>query len=110
MKHYRVIISPKAGRDIIAAYDWLYDENPAYAAQWRDGLRHAVMRLQTLPFAHAVAPESAEFDMEIRHMLYGRGTPWRVFYCISEDQVSILHVRHGRQDYWQAKATNTDEE
>ena len=38
MKHYRVVISPKAVADIIAAYDWLQEENPLYADQWRDGL------------------------------------------------------------------------
>lgn len=100
MKHYRVIISPKAQTDIIAACNWLHDENPTYATQWRDGLHQAILRLQTLPFAHAIAPESREFDLEIRQMLYGDGTPWRVFYTVHEDQVSILHVRHGRQDYW----------
>ena len=103
MKQYRVVLSPKAQTDIIAAYDWLHDENPAYAIQWRDGLQQAIMRLNTLPFAHAIAPESADFDREIRQMLYGPGTPWRVFYCVEEDQVSILHVRHGRQDYWRTE-------
>ncbi len=103
MKQYRVVISPKAAADIIAAYDWLYSENPVYATKWRDCMQDAVMGLQTLPFAHAIAPESATFDIEIRQLLYGPGTPWRVFYCIKGDQVSILHVRHGRQDYWQAE-------
>ena len=100
MKHNRVVISPKAAEDITAAYDWLHAENPFYADQWRKGLQEAVTNLKTFPFAHAITPESEAFDVEIRQFLYGRGTPWRVFYCVEEDQVSILHVRHGRQDYW----------
>ncbi len=105
MKHYRVVISPKAVADIIAAYDWLQEENPLYADQWRDGLQEAVMNLKTFPFARAIAPESNAFDSEIRQLLYGRGTPWRVFYCVEEDQVSVLHIRHGRQDYWSPMRT-----
>lgn len=106
MKHYRIIIAPKAAQDIRDAFEWLRTENPAYANSWRDGLRDAIIALETLPFKNPMAPESREFDVEIRQLLYGRGTPWRIFYSVKDQQVSILHVRHGRQDYWRPSDTD----
>jgi hypothetical protein len=54
-----------------------------------------------MPQAHAVAPESAEFDVEIRRALYGRATRWRVYFTIMDETVQVLHVRHGRRSDWQ---------
>ncbi|WP_246879185.1 type II toxin-antitoxin system RelE/ParE family toxin [Thalassospira sp. ER-Se-21-Dark] len=107
MKHYRVIIAPNAAQDIREAFEWFRIENPAYAKTWRDGLRTAITALETLPFKNPVAPESKEFDVKIRQLLYGRGTPWRIFYSVNDQQVSILHIRHGRQDYWRPTDTDT---
>ncbi|MBF0128813.1 MAG: type II toxin-antitoxin system RelE/ParE family toxin [Alphaproteobacteria bacterium] len=44
--------------------------------------------------------ESEAFDCDIRHVLYGRGTPWRIFFTVDGDIVQVLHVRHGNRDYW----------
>ncbi|MFH1805344.1 MAG: type II toxin-antitoxin system RelE/ParE family toxin [Pseudomonadota bacterium] len=101
MKHYRVILTPNAMSDIEEAWAWLHDQNPVVAKQWRDGLRDKILDLATLPERHAIAPESAAFDTEIRQMFFGRGIPWRVFYCIGDDQVTILHIRHARREDWQ---------
>ncbi len=108
MKKFRVLIAPKAAQDIRTAFDLLMDENPRYAVQWRNGLRQAITKLSTLPFKNPVAPESAEFDIEIRQLLYGKSTPWRIFYSVDEQQVSVLHIRHGRQDYWHRSETEKD--
>lgn len=105
MKKFCVLIAPKAAQDIRAAFDYLRSENPIYATQWRIGLQHAISGLSTLPHKNAVAPESAEFDVEIRTLIYGRGTPWRIFYTVDDEQVSVLHIRHGKQDYWQPSAS-----
>jgi len=108
MKHYRIIIAPQAALDIRTAFEWLSAENPDYAVSWRDGLRDAIMALETFPLKNPLAPESKEFDAEIRQLLYGRGTPWRIFYHVNAQQVSILHVRHGRQDDWHPSETGAD--
>ena len=47
-----------------------------------------------------MAPESEAFDCEVRQLLFGRGTPWRVFFTIDEETVQVLHVRHGSRDSW----------
>ncbi len=100
MRRYRVIVTPSAQDDIREAYEWIAAENPDYARTWRDGLREKILGLETLPESHALAPESDAFDREIRQLLYGRGIPWRIFFTIDGSTVQVLHVRHGRRDYW----------
>ena len=100
MKRYRVVITPFAEDNIRKAHDWLQSANPAYAAKWLAGIRDKILGLETLPESHAVAPESGAFNREIRQLLVGRGTPWRVFFTIEGSTVHVLHVRHGSRDYW----------
>ncbi|MBF0132434.1 MAG: type II toxin-antitoxin system RelE/ParE family toxin [Magnetococcales bacterium] len=100
MKRFKVIVMPNAQNDIQKAFAWLEEENPVHAEQWIREIRERILALETLPESHAIAPESAVFECDIRQILIGRGTPWRVFFTVDGDQVQILHVRHGRQDYW----------
>ena len=100
MRRYRVVISPFAEDNIREAFEWLTAENSAYAAKWLAGVREKILGLETFPESHAVAPESDAFDCEIRHLLYGRGTPWPIFFAIEGSIVHVLHVRHGSRDYW----------
>ena len=100
MKRYRVIISPFAEDNLREALEWIMAENPTYATQWLAGVREKILGLEIFPESHAVAPESAAFDCEIRHLMYGRGTPWRIFFTIEGSVVQVLHVRHGNRDYW----------
>jgi hypothetical protein len=44
-----------------------------------------------------VSPFAAD---NIRQALYGRGTPWRIFFTVDGETVQVLHVRHGNRDYW----------
>lgn len=103
MKRYRVIVTTSAEQDILEAYDWLKEENPAYAEKWQTGLREKILKLGTLPESHPVAPESADHTYVIRRTLYGKGTPWRIYFTVEGKEVHILHVRHGRRDYWRSQ-------
>ena len=100
MRRYRVIVTPLLQDDIRDAYEWFLAENPVYAEKWLAGMREKTLGLNTLPESHALAPESGAFDCEIRQLLYGRGTPWRVFFTVGGTTVRVLHVLHGSRDYW----------
>jgi toxin ParE1/3/4 len=100
MKRYKVVVSPFAADNIRQAHEWLTAENPAYAAKWLIGVREKILGLATLPESHALAPESEAFDCDVRQALYGRGTPWRIFFTVDDATVQVLHVRHGNRDYW----------
>ncbi len=97
---YRVIVTPKAADDLRHEHAWLEDRNPRAADEWLTGMRKLILGLALMPQAYAVAPESTEFDVEIRRALYGRATRWRVYFTVMEDTVHILHVRHGRRSDW----------
>ena len=100
MRRYRVVITPFAGENIREAHEWIEAENPVYAAKWLSGIRDKILELETLPESHATAPESESFDCQIRQLLFGRGTPWRILFTIEGSTVHVLHVRHGARDYW----------
>ena len=100
MKRFKVILTPNAQDDIRKAFAWLEEEDPIHAEKWSREIQDKIIDLGTLPESHAIAPESEAFEGEIRQLLVGRGTPWRVFFTVDGKLVQVLHVRHGRQDYW----------
>jgi plasmid stabilization system protein ParE len=69
---YNVIIQPTALNEIEATYLYLRARSPAGATKWFNGVEAAINGLAEHPTRCAVAPESAEFDQEIRQQLYGR--------------------------------------
>jgi len=100
-RQYRVIVTPKAADDLRQEHAWLQERNPRAAEDWLTGMRKLILGLASMPQAHAVAPESAEFNVEIRRALYRRATRWRVYFTIMDETVQVLHVRHGRRSDWQ---------
>ncbi len=100
-RQFRVIVTPKAADDIRQEHQWLQERNPRAAGEWLSGIRKLVLGLASMPESHVVAPESAEFDVEIRRALYGHATRWRVYFTITGETVQVLHVRHGRRSDWQ---------
>jgi hypothetical protein len=57
------------------------------------GIEKAIGSLSTLPRRHGIARESAEFEEEIRQMLYGK-RGYRVLFIVRDDTVHVLQVRH----------------
>ncbi len=96
-----VIITPNAADDLTASWIWLKDRNPRAAEEWRVGIRETILALGAMPEAHPSAPESEAFDLPIRRALYGRAARWRIYYCVIDETVQVLHVRHGRRSDWQ---------
>ncbi len=99
--NFRVIITPNAADDITQGLAWIRAHNPRAADDWLAGMRKTILGLAHMPQAHAIAPESDAFDVEIRRALYGRGTRWRIYFIIQNEIVQVLHVRHGRRSDWQ---------
>ena len=63
----------------------------AQAQKWMRDLRTAITKsLATMPTAFPRAPESDQFEDEIRQMIAGR---YRVLFTIKEKRVHVLHVR-----------------
>ncbi len=95
---YVVAISDTAWAEVEEAYDWLAARAPQAAQKWKLGLLDAVARLETMPLACSLAPESDYFGREIRQLLYGkRQHKYRVLFEIRGTTVIVLRVRHGAQ-------------
>lgn len=92
MKKYTVIIEESAQADVERSYDWGRRVwGKVEAQKWVRDLRTAIMKLLTrVPTAFPPAPESDEFQEEIRQLIVGR---YRVLFTVRGRRVHVLHVR-----------------
>jgi plasmid stabilization system protein ParE len=91
MRRYTISITEPAQSDIARSYAWGVREwGSARAKTWARELRAAIRGLAELPERHPLAPESDEFDFDIRQLIVGR---YRILYTITDKRVSVLHVR-----------------
>lgn len=71
MKKYKVMLQPDAETDIKSSYEWgcrVWGEKRAKA--WVRELRHTLKaRLTSMPLGCALAPESEELDVPVRHLM-----------------------------------------
>src|SRR6266496_5182599 len=92
MRKYKVILHPDAETDINSAYKWgcqAWGEEKANA--WVKELRRTIRyRLTSMPLGCALAPESEELDIPVRHLTVGR---YRALFIVEKRVVTILHVR-----------------
>lgn len=92
MKKYIIRISPFAQQDLSESYEWgINNWGIEKADRWLDEIERKVFsRLSQMPTAFPVAPESREFDIEIRHFVIGR---YRILFTINGSEVLVLRVR-----------------
>jgi plasmid stabilization system protein ParE len=61
-------------------------------------MREAVASLSEYPYRCPLAPETQEFSVQVRQLLYGRKRhAYRILFTVEGDSVIVLHVRHGRR-------------
>jgi plasmid stabilization system protein ParE len=91
---YLVKISPRAERDLFHLFQEINAESSKAAHDWYQGLKQAILSLQTHPNRCPVTRKKGE----LRHLLYGsRPHVYRVIFRILEKQkhIEVLHIRHG---------------
>ena len=93
---YKVIILPSAELDIGEAYTWLAEHDEIAAIRWFNDLSGVIETLERCPLRCPLAPESQFFNEEIRQILHGRRQhKYRILFTLRNDDVLILHIRHG---------------
>lgn len=95
MKRYHVTIKPTAEQDLERRYLQIAEDSPENAVAWYTGLIEAIEKLEVMAERCPIAPEDADIQRGIRHLLVGR---YRVLYRINGNDVDILHVRHNTHD------------
>ncbi len=96
---YRVILSPRASRDLDKAYLWASRQAQQTAAGWFNRFHAALQTLATNPQRCSIAVETELVDREIRQFLFGKHpNVWRALFTIQADEVRVLHVRRASMD------------
>ncbi len=96
MKRHQVIILPAAEQDIGEAYEWIAEQNADAAVRWYNRLLAVIYSLDAFPERAPLAPESKSFSREIREVFHGRRQhKYRILFTVTENEVHVLHVRHG---------------
>lgn len=97
---YRVLIQPRAEREIRAAAGWIREQSksPAAALEWARAIRLGIATLKTQPLRCPVDPDSEAFGEDVRVLLHGRRRGvYRVLFMVRGDVVHVLTIRHSAQ-------------
>ena len=96
--------SDMALEDAAGALEWMTQHSPKNAPDWYIGLMEAVFSLEEMPGRCALAPESNDYDKEVRQLLYTkRRVTYRIVFMIlpgdedSEGVVRVCRIRHSSQ-------------
>jgi plasmid stabilization system protein ParE len=96
MKRWNVIVELPAQQDIAEARLWLAEREPAAADRWFDKIYDTIGSLEIFPERCPLAPENKFLKTEIREIFHGRRqNKHRILFTLSENEVHVLHVRHG---------------
>jgi toxin ParE1/3/4 len=95
---YRVELTRRAERDLIALFDRINAGESEAAARWFQELERRIEDLATFPRRCPKAPESKTAGRPLRQLLFGsKPYVYRVIYEIDERSraVYVLTIRHG---------------
>jgi len=99
VRTFTIEITPKALAEIDSTFAFISRISASAAERWYQRLRESIAPLQSLPTRCPLAPESEWYDGELRQLLQGkRPHVYRILFEIRGSKVSILRVRHGRQE------------
>jgi len=96
--NYRVIVEDTAEDDLEAIVSWLAQYSEEAANTWYWQVRDAIASLESFPMRCSIAPESSRFDEEVRNLLHGRRSKYRILFTIRGSNVHVLHVRHDARE------------
>jgi plasmid stabilization system protein ParE len=100
VKRYRVRFTPAAEEDLLRFYDFLLEKDLAAAQRALDAIKWAVEMLRFSPFSCRKTLTDNPFLRELL-IPFGSAGYVALFEIESSDTVSILAVRHQREDDYQ---------
>jgi len=105
---YQVVVEKPAKQEIDNAFYWGKEQWGARQAQkWFNSLMKAIAKLETFPNRHPLAPESDEFQIEIRQIIFQR---YRILFLVGDDTVNVLYLRQAYHDKDTASEEDSQEE
>lgn len=96
MKRWSVIVELPAQQDITAAHFWLAERDSEAADRWFNSIYETIGSLEIFPERAPLAPENKSLPRGIREIFHGRRQyKYRILFTVTENEVHVLHVRHG---------------
>ena len=91
---YRVIITPRAGRDLEEIHEFISRTSPTRADAMIVSILDALETLRDFPFRQVLQHQNPRLRFQVRTLPV---SPYRVFFRVVDDEfvVRVLHVRHG---------------
>jgi toxin ParE1/3/4 len=90
----KVRYSQRAADDLVDIFSYIANENPFAAARVVDRIEAVASSLGDRPGMGTVTDQQS-----IRRFPVS-GTPYLIFYEVFEDEVAIIHIRHGARQPW----------
>jgi plasmid stabilization system protein ParE len=100
VKRYKVRFTPEAEDDLLRLYDFLLERDVSAAERALDAIKAAVALLQFSPFSCRKATRNNAFLRELV-IPFGAGGYVALFEIEARDKVSVLAVRHQREEDYQ---------
>jgi addiction module RelE/StbE family toxin len=88
----RIKWSPLSIRQVTDIAQFIAEDKPTAANKWVDSVFATVEKLSTFPLAGRIVPELQRED--VRELIHGN---YRIIYQVSQSEVEILTLRHGKQ-------------
>ena len=93
---WNVIVELPAQQDIAAAHLWIAERDAEAAARWFESIYDTIGSLEIFPERAPLAPENKSLHRDIREIFHGRRHyKYRILFTVTENEVHVLHVRHG---------------
>jgi len=91
----KVDLTHRARRDVEEIYEWIAERSHEGAKRWYAAFLEALEGLAAGAEARGLAPESGEFDQEVRQALFKtrKGRTYRALFTIAGTRVHVLAVR-----------------
>lgn len=92
---YEPFLLPRADADVESIIRFLAERSPQGAITWRERWEQVLDQLRTAPLECGLAPESADYDVDVRQLLFKtrRGRTYRALFTVVGRGVFILYVR-----------------
>jgi plasmid stabilization system protein ParE len=90
----KVILAQAAIADLIAIGRYISQDSPLRAETFVEELEQKCLELASMPRAFPLVPHRKNKD--VRRRVHGNCL---IFYRVGADQIDVLHVLHGAQDY-----------
>ena len=96
---FSVIIQPAAERSIRQQVEWIaaQSNSTATALRWARSLRAKIDTLKTIPLRCPIDPDADAYGEDVRVLLHGKRSKFRIYFLVRGEAVHIVAVRHAAQ-------------